>query len=125
DEHGVRILWIDQDASDLTCAVEPQMRPRLARVGGLVHPVAVGNLRAHVGFTAANIDDVGIRGRNAYGPNRSDWLRVKHRPPRASRVGILPRPAATGAEVEGVRLAVPPAHRVDPPAAKGSDHPPA
>src|SRR5262249_13448569 len=87
--------------------------------------VAVRDLRAHVGFAAADVDHVRVRGGDGDGADRCDRLRIEDRQPGAAGVGRLPDAAADRAEVEGARLPRHAGHAVDAAAAERSDHAPA
>ena len=39
-EHDVGIFRIDRDLADVVRVLQPEIRPGLSRVGGLIHPVA-------------------------------------------------------------------------------------
>ena len=125
DEGDVRILGIDRDAPDVLRAVEPAMRPRLAGVGGLVHPVPESHGIAQRRFTAADIERVGRRGRHGDRADRGHGLSVEHRGPDASGVNRLPDAAIHRAEVELVRASRHPGHRRGSATAEGAEHAPA
>src|SRR5712664_2848060 len=55
-ENPVRVARVHKDPPDLPRILQPDVRPRLAAVRGLVHPIPVGNRGAHVGFSRANIN---------------------------------------------------------------------
>jgi hypothetical protein len=58
---AVRIVRIDFDVGDhLRVAQAGQVRPRLARVGGLVHPVAGGQVGTDDAGAGADVNHVGI-----------------------------------------------------------------
>ena len=126
DEDDVGVLR-DRRARVPICRVlsRPMCVQRLSGVGGLVHPVAVRDLRSHVGLAGADVDDVGIGRRDANRADRGDRLRVEDRDPGAAGVRRLPDAAADRSEVERVRLSRHAADAVDASAAKRPDHPPA
>src|SRR5205085_11355501 len=76
DEDGVGVLRVNDHWAYLPRAFEPDVRPGAPGVRGLVHPVAVGNLRAHVGLARADVDDRGAGRRDADGADGGDRLRV-------------------------------------------------
>ena len=125
DEHDIGILWIDGHPTDLPRVVETDVGPVLAGIGGLIHPVAVRDLRPHVAFTGADVDDVRIRIRDGDGANRRHRLRIEDRQPGPPRVRRLPDAAADRAHVERVGLARHAADAVHAPAAEGTEHAPA
>ena len=72
--------------ADLPRVVEADVRPGLAGVGRLVHAVAVRDLRAHVGFAGADVDDVRVAtARRAMAP--IDAIGCE------SKIGVQVRPA--------------------------------
>src|SRR6266571_2432198 len=105
NKHDAGIFRIDDDAANLPRIVQADVRPGLPRINGLVHPVAVGNLRAHVCFTRADVDYVRVRRRDTDGADRGDGLRVENWRPGAARVHRLPNAAAHGAEIKSRGLA--------------------
>ena len=58
DKHDVRILWIDNDAANLSRVLKTDVRPRFAAVDGFVHAVAKLDRVAHVGFAGADVNHV-------------------------------------------------------------------
>ena len=90
DEEAFRIVRIDDDAGDLLRVAEAEMRPGLSRVGRFVHAVAnseVGTLQA---FAAADINNVGIAGRNGDGADGAGGLVVENRVPSIAEVVGFP-----------------------------------
>ncbi len=63
-EQAVGIFGIDEDGRDLLAVAQTEMLPRLAAVGRFVHAVADGKIGPLQTFAAADIDDVGIGGRD-------------------------------------------------------------
>src|SRR5260370_14761141 len=59
-EHDVRIARIDADAADTRGPIEPQMDPRLARVGRKEDADANRDVAADEGVTGSSPDDVRI-----------------------------------------------------------------
>ena len=102
----------------------PIARPGLSAVGGPVHAVAVGDVRAHVGLARADVEDLRVRRRDRDRSDRGDRLAVEDRLPGAAGVLALPDSAADRAEVEVVRLARHARRRDRAPAAERADHPP-
>ena len=94
---------MDGDLADVLRGIEPDMRPRLSGVRGLVHPVAVANGVAQRRFTAADVHDVGRRWRHRDRADRRDGLRVEDRGPYSARIDRLPHTAVDRAEIELVR----------------------
>ena len=125
DEDDVGIGRVDDDARDLTRVVEAQVRPIRTGVGGLVHAVAVGDLRPHVRLAGPDINDAGIRRRHRDSADRRHRLRVEDRKPGAARVGRLPDAAPDGSEIEDVDLSWHSGDAVHAPAAERPDQPPA
>ena len=106
DEEAIGIRRVDGDTADLAGGVEPDVAPRLARVGGFVHAVAVGVLAADIDLAGADVHNVGVGWRHfhgAYGADRNAL--VGDGAPGVAGVFGLPNAAAHRAEVEGVGLA--------------------
>src|SRR5260370_22245151 len=55
DENFVCIPRVHYDSPDLSRILQPDVRPCLAAVRGLVHPIPVGNRGTHVGFAGAHV----------------------------------------------------------------------
>jgi hypothetical protein len=124
DENDVRIVRVNQNASDLARIVEADMGPRLSGVGGFVHAVAEGDLRAHVGFARTDIDNVGIGRRDINRAYRRNGLGIEHGGPSAARVFRLPHATADRAEVKRVRMARNSGNTVATAAAERPNHAP-
>ena len=124
DEDEIRILRVHQDFPDLTRVREPQALPGVAAVGGLVHAVAVRDVRAHVGLSGADVEHIRIRGRHGDRSDRRDRLAVEDRLPGAARVVGAPDAAAHRPEVEPIGLIRNTGHREDASAAERPRHPP-
>ncbi len=105
DVDAIRVRRIHHDAADLSRAVEADMGPGLAGVGGFEHADAVGVLAADIGLAGADIDDVRVRGRHRNGADGADGdALIADGKPGAAGVFGLPDAAADGAEIKGVGL---------------------
>jgi hypothetical protein len=104
DIDAVRVLRVHDDASDLARLLEAGPRPRAPSVERAVHPVAVGDVRPHVGLAGPDVEDARIGRRHRDRADRRDRLAVEDRLPRAPGVRRLPDAAADGAEVEMLGL---------------------
>src|SRR5262245_12770032 len=104
---------------------QPDVPPCLSAVGGLVHAVAVGQVRTEVGFARTDIDHVGIRGRDGESTDRRDRLTVKDRLPGFASIGRLPYASADRAEVIDIGLAGDTGDGVAASTTERPDHPPA
>ena len=124
DEHRVRIGGIDDDPADLLAVVEADARPRMAAVARAVHAGALRDVRAHVGFARADVNDVRRRRRDGDRADRADRLLIEDRLPRAPRVGGFPDAAVDRAEIEMLRLVRHAGDREHAAAAKRADQPP-
>ena len=62
DVDEVGVSRIDEDAPDLLRVAQADVRPGPPAVGGLVHPVALRDVGAHVGFAGADVDHLRVRG---------------------------------------------------------------
>ena len=67
-EHHVGVARIHQDLAYLVGVLQADVSPGLARVRGLVHALAVGDVGAHVGLAGAHIDHFGSEGATARAP---------------------------------------------------------
>ena len=123
-ENHVRIVGVYEDAPDLPTVLEPDMRPGAAGVLRFVHPVAVGNVRAHVRLARTHINHLGVRRRNRNGADGSDGLAVKDGRPHAAGVRGFPNTSAHRAKIKSVGLPGNAGGRKRPPAARGADHAP-
>src|SRR5262249_34669665 len=94
DKNDIRIFRVNENAPDLPGIVQAYVRPGRARVSGLIHTVAEGNLRAHIGSTRADIDRMGTRRGNSDSADGSDGLRIKYRRPGSAGIARLPDAAA-------------------------------
>ena len=81
------------------------MGPGLARVGGLVHAVAHGEIGPDDARAGADVNDVGIGRRHGDGADRAGGLVVEQRRPGGAVVGGAPDAAVIEADVEDVGLA--------------------
>src|SRR5439155_21568516 len=104
DEHDVRSARVDDHLADLPRRLEADVPPRLAGIGRLVHAVAVGDLRSHVGLAGPDVYDIGIRRRHRNGADRGDRLGIEDRHPASPGIRRLPYAAADRPHVEHVRL---------------------
>ena len=98
DEVGVR--RVHAHLRDLAREREAERRPCLARVSGLPYAVAVRHVAAHRKLASADIHDVGIRGGNGDGTDRSAEVLVRDGRPGLSRIEALEDAPASGAHVE-------------------------
>ncbi len=105
DEQPVRIPGIDLDVGDHLRIAQAEVRPGLARVGGLVHAVADGEIGPDDARAAADVDDVGVRRRHRDGADRAGGLVIEQRRPRRAEVRGAPHAAVIEADVEDVGLA--------------------
>ena len=106
------------------------MLPGLARVGGFVDAVADGEIGAAQAFSAADVDDIWIRGRDGEGSDGAGGLSVirliiEDGIPGAAGVGRLPDSAVVGRHVEDVGLGGNAGDGDGASAAKGADGAPA
>ena len=98
--HDVGIRRIDANARNRLCVAQPDVFPRLARVGRFVHAVALHDVAAQLRLAHAQIDKVGIRFRHCDRADRGALnLPIGHRTPRGAAIGGLPQSSADGAEI--------------------------
>ena len=105
DEKAVGIARIDGHLGNLLAIAQAEVRPGLAAVGGLVDAIADGEVGTMQSFTAADVDDLRVGGRDGDGADRAGGLLVEDRLPGAAVVGGLPDAAVDRADVEDVGLA--------------------
>src|SRR6202521_6227278 len=109
-ENLVWIPWIRDDPPALPRILQPDMRPRLPAVRGLVHSIPIRNRGAHVRLARARINYIRIRRRHRDRPSRRNRLRIKDGIPRSPRVIGLPNAPAHASEVETLRTPADAAH---------------
>ena len=98
----------------------------LPAIGGLVDAVALDDVAAQLRLAHADVDDVGIGGRDGDGADRGGLQRlVGDRRPGRAAVGRLPEAAAGGAEVVFERPGVAAGRAGRSSAARGADAAPA
>ena len=98
------------DAPDPLGVRQTQVSPGPAAVGGPVDPVAQRHAVAWIALAGADPDNVRTRLVDRDRADRGHRLVVEDRPKRQSTAGRLPQPAAGGADVDDLRVAL---HRVD------------
>ena len=104
-EQPIRVGGIDHHVGDHLAVAQPEMRPRRAGVGGLVHAVAGGQVGADDAAAAPDIDDVRVGRRHGDRADRAGGLVVEDRHPVGAVVGGAPHAAVVEADVEHVGLA--------------------
>jgi len=123
-EHAVRIARVDGELGNLLTVGEAAVCPGASAVGGTVDAVADREIRPPQAFTACDVDDIGIGGRDRDCADRLGRLPVEDRLPGAPRVTALPHAAVGRTDVEDVRLRRHARDRPCPPAAHRADHAP-
>jgi hypothetical protein len=121
----VGVVRIDVDAADLLRVAQPHEAPGLPAVGRAVDTLALGDVRAHVGLAGADVEGLGIGGRDRERADRAHRHVVEVRPPGAAGVQGLPHATVDGAEVEVVGLTGNARDREHAPATERPDQPPA
>jgi len=104
DEQPVGVARIDGDARDHLAVAQPEMLPRAAGVGGLVHPVADGEVGPDDAGARSDVDDVGVRRGDGDGADRAGRLVVEQGHPIGAVVGGSPDAAVVETGIEGVGL---------------------
>src|SRR5579872_232867 len=123
--HNIRILRINDHASNGVRVAQPDELPRLPRICRLVHAVPHNNVSADARLTSPDINNVRIRWRNRDRSNGRRRLRelVPEWLPVQSTVSRLPHASGNRAEIVRIRLAryssncqhTPPTERTDLP----------
>jgi hypothetical protein len=116
---------VDRESRDLFGVAKAEMRPRLARIRGLVDPVADGKVRPLQALAASDVQRVRARRCDGEGADRACGLVVENRRPHAPGVRRFPDAAVVRGDVEDVRVSGNAARGDGAPAAEGPDHPPA
>ena len=97
---NVRIRRAHDEPSDTARSLEPDMSPRLARIGRTVHAVSHRKRGAYdKGLAGTRPDDVGIGRRNSNRADRSDVDIIEDRRPARAAIGRLPDTAGSGADI--------------------------
>src|ERR1700683_1006737 len=78
-KHPVRVLRINRQSAYLLSLCQPEMYPGLTAVRRPVDPVTHREIGSLDPFPAYNIDDIGIRRRYAYIPDRPRRLIIEKR----------------------------------------------
>src|SRR6266851_4744459 len=99
------IARIDGELGNLLAVAEAEMLPSLAGVSGFIYAVANGEVRPVQTFTAADINNVGIRRCDCQGADGAGGLIVKDRLPCATVIVSLPDSAVANAYIEDAGLA--------------------
>src|SRR5258708_14044028 len=119
-----RILRVDQNPRNLTRILQSDMPPRLPAILGLIHPIPISDVRAHVRLARPHINDQRIRRRHRNRPNRSNPLRIEYRFPSAPRVVAAPHAPIHGAKIKNLRLPAHASNRQRPPSSRWPNRPP-
>jgi hypothetical protein len=124
DEEPLRIARVDGDLRDLLPVAQAEVAPGPARVHRSVDSVAGGEVGALQAFSAADVDDVGVRGRHRQRADGAGRLIVEERPPGASVIVGAEDAAVDRPDIEGARPLRHARCRLGAPSANGSDRPP-
>ncbi len=124
DKNFFRVFRINQNPRNLPRILQPNVRPRLPAVRGPVHPIPVGNVRAHVRLARPHVNDLWIRRRHRNRSNRRNRLRIKYRFPGAPCIVAPPNTSAHRAKIKNLRLPSYAGNRQRPPTTKRPDRPP-
>src|SRR5207302_4551604 len=103
-EDDIGVARVDQDLRDLLRVGEADRAPALASIGGAEHADALRDIRAHVGFAGAYIDDVRLGRRDRDGADGADVNVIEDRLPRAASIVGAPNAAVDRAEIEPPRV---------------------
>ena len=124
NQHHVRVFRVHDQPPDLPRIFQSHVRPRLPRVRGFVHAVAVGTRAANAPFPRPHVNHVGVRRRHGNRANRAHRLFVEQRCPVLSSVRRLPHAAAGPPEIKRFRIAGHARHRQRTSSAERPDEPP-
>src|SRR5438270_6111872 len=104
NKNGFGVAGIDNDCADMLSVFQSYILPRESAVGGLVHPVAIGDIAANASFAGAHIDDIVIGAGNLECSDRADGILIKQGLPVVTPIRGLPHSARDRSEVINVRL---------------------
>src|SRR5260370_32094110 len=96
---------------DMTRVTQAHIGPGLARLRGLVDPIAIRDIAADARFAAACVDYVGIRIGNGHRPDRGHALLFEQWIPRVAAARPFPNAASHRPEVTHVWLRGHTSHR--------------
>ena len=123
DEIG--IARMDADFGDVPRLREAEMRPRLARVGGLVDAIAMRDIATNRDFAHTDIDDVRVALRHRDGTDRGALeVAVGDVLPEDAAIFGLPDTATRRAHIEDLIAHGIARHRDDAATPEGADQPP-
>src|SRR5262249_37241796 len=105
DIDDVRVMRVDLDAPDLLRVAQAHELPGMAAVARAVHPVTLGDVRAHVGLAGSHEDHARVRWGDREGADRAYGHGVEDRLPGAAGIESLPDSSVDRSEVEVVGLA--------------------
>src|ERR1700733_9779331 len=105
DEDDVRVARVHQDAADLLRIAQADVAPGDAAIGGFVHAIANGNIRAHVCFAGADVDRLRVGGSDGDCADGGGRLGVENGAPGPAGVFRFPHAAVYCAEQVFVGLA--------------------
>ena len=121
----VRVFRIHDHRADVPRVFQPDVFPGLSTVERLVYPIAVGDVAANAGLTAAGVDDVVVRRRHGDTADRGDVFFVENGLPIRPGVGGSPDAARGRAEIEDGGLSRNTSHGQGAPTAERADLAPA
>ena len=103
-EQPLGVRGIDRDARNLLPVAQPQVRPGATGIVRPIHTIAGAQIGALQPFSAAHVQDVGIRRRDFHRAHRPRVLRVENRVPRATGVVRFPNATVRRRHVEHIGL---------------------
>ena len=105
DEDDIRVVRIHSDARDVARVFKMDVRPGFTGVHGLPHSIAIGDIAADAGFAGADINHVGIVGRDGDCADGADVSGVRQWRPVLAGVRCLPNAAGHRTEIINVGIA--------------------
>src|SRR5271165_5168962 len=117
-------MRIDSQRRNLLPIAQAEMLPALARIGRLINAITHREVRSTQSFTARDINDLGVGGRDGDRAYRLGGLPVEDRVPGAPVVVTLPDAAVDLPDIKDVRLAGNAGRRARSAAPKWPDHTP-
>src|SRR5882724_8644725 len=124
DEGDIRIGGMDDDGADVASVLQADVAPGLAGVAGTIDAIAERDVAADAGFTAADVNHIGIGFGDGDGADGRGGLLLEEGIPGVARVGGFPNASGDGAKIESVGLAGHAGYGNGASAAEGADEAP-
>src|SRR5436305_13267039 len=104
DKHDLRIRWIDDDAIDGLCFLEPEVSPRFPAIGRAPHAITNRRTLPIVGLAGSDVNNIRIGGSNADRTDRLVLHVVELGMPMVSSIGRFPESTGCESDVHDHRI---------------------